>query len=281
MTSRSAPGRWLSKCLLPALLPMFVMLFVQPARAVEVQRVVSPGGIEAWLVRDPSIPITTLEFSFRGGSGLDPADKAGLSSMTAALLDEGAGKLDSLAFHRRAEDLALHLGFAAGNDTFRGSFKALNRNLDESVELLRLALTEPRFDEGPVERVRRQFLAGYRQQIADPGYVASRTWWRAVFPDHSYGLPNDGTPETLEAIEIEDLRRRARRYFAKENPIVGAVGDITPEALGTLLDRAFGGLPDKAASTDLPPATLHAHGKVYVVEQIGRASCREGVCQYV
>jgi zinc protease len=128
-----------------------LLVVAQPAAAVEVEKVVSPGGIEAWLVEDHSNPIVSLELAFRGGSALDPAGQEGLAHLAAGLLDEGAGPLDSQAFQGRLEDLSITLRFKSGVDTFSGSLRTLTENLETAGELLRLALTEPRFDAEPVE----------------------------------------------------------------------------------------------------------------------------------
>ncbi len=78
--------------------------FTSPAAAAaKVQRVVSPGGIEAWFVQDATVPLVAMEFSFAGGSSQDPADKPGVGSFTANMLDEGAADLDTKAFHERLE----------------------------------------------------------------------------------------------------------------------------------------------------------------------------------
>ncbi len=86
------------------------------ARATTVERVISPQGIEVWLVEEHSVPLITVEFVFRGGAALDPAGKEGLAMMTSALLSEGAGDLDSHAFKTKLDDRAIHLGFSSGMD---------------------------------------------------------------------------------------------------------------------------------------------------------------------
>ena len=127
-----------------------------PATAVEVVRVISPGGIEAWLVEEHGIPILSLRAVFRDGAVLDPAGLEGRAYMASGLLDEGAGAYDSLAFQGRLEDLAIHLSFDAGFDSFSVNLKTLSENRDAAFEMLGLAMTEPRFDEEPVERIRSQ-----------------------------------------------------------------------------------------------------------------------------
>src|SRR5215470_7007111 len=117
-----------------------------PAAATKIQRIVTPAGIEAWLVQEPTVPLIALDFAFRGGSSQDPVGKAGVASLTAGLLDEGAGDLDSQAYHRRLEEKGIELSFTASRDNLSGSFKTLTANKAEAFDLLRLSLTAPRFD---------------------------------------------------------------------------------------------------------------------------------------
>jgi hypothetical protein len=122
------------------------------AQATTIQRVVSPGGIEAWLVQDPSVPLIAFDFSFRGGANQDPVDKPGVATMTTALLDEGAGELDSKSFHERVEAKAIQVGFSANRDQTSASLRTLSANQDEAFELLRLALTSAHFDAVDIEQ---------------------------------------------------------------------------------------------------------------------------------
>lgn len=264
-------------CLIQNLISSFVgfivvlggvlMLGLAPAKAVTVQQVTSPDGIVAWLVEDHSIPLTSIEFSFRGGAALDPEGKDGLANLVAGLLDEGAGELDSQTFQGRLSDLSISLRFSAGLDTFRGSFKTLNRHRNEAVDLLRLALTQPRFDEEPVERIRQQVLTSIRRRSNDPDRIASQTLWRAVFADHPYGRPLRGTNSSVSAITVDDIRSFVERRLAKDTLIVGAVGDISAAELATVLDTAFGNLPDAAASPQLQKANTASSGQTFVIEQ--------------
>ena len=104
--------------------------------AAKVERVVSPGGIEAYLLSEPSIPFLSLSLQFRGGAALDPAGKEGLAYMVSGLLDEGAGDLDSQAFRTELEDLAIRLSFDAGRDELSGQLKTLTKHRERAFELL-------------------------------------------------------------------------------------------------------------------------------------------------
>lgn len=238
-----------------------------PAHAISIQRVISEKGIEAWLVEDHSIPLLTMRFAFRGGSALDPKGKEGLANMTSSLLDEGAGDLDSMAFQRRLEDNSISIGFGTGLDTFRGSLRALTENRTMAFDLLRLALTRPRFDPEPVERIRTQILSGLSRAAERPRHIARRTWMRAVFPDHPYRRPADGTPESIARIKTADMRGFVKDRMGRDKLVIAIVGDISAKQLAPLLDSTFGALPAKAKSNHVPEATPVVAGDMFVIKR--------------
>jgi zinc protease len=241
--------------------------FALPARAMDIERVVSPGGIEAWLVRDKMLPVLALEFSFRGGIALDPAGKEGRSLMAMNLLTEGAGDLDSQAFAAQLEDRAVSMDFEATYDSLSGSLKTLNEHRDTAIDLLRLAMTKPRLDAADVERVRAAMIAGVARDNENPDFIARRTWLSTAFPDHPYGRPARGTKESLTGLDEADLRAVIAQRLARDNLVVGAVGDITPEELGRVLDRAFGALPPKSAPNDVAEVKSAGAGRTIVVRR--------------
>lgn len=236
------------------------------ASAMTIEKIVSPSGIEAWLVREKSVPLITLNYAFRGGTSQDDAGKSGAAHFTADLLDEGAGELDSKTFHERLENHAIELGFQVGRDTFHGSLRALNEHRDEAVDLLRLALTKPRFDAEAVERVREQELSVLRRDTTNPNDLASRRWWQTAFPGHPYGRETKGTLETMARVTVDDLRDYVRRVFARNELKVSIVGDVDEKTAGELIDRAFGGLPAKNDLKPVPDATPSGLGRRIVID---------------
>ena len=229
-----------------------------------IQRVVSPGGIEAWLVEDHKVPVIALEWAFEGAGGTDPEGKEGLANMVARTLDEGAGPYDSQAFAARLQDNAIALGFDAGRDAFTGSLRTLSDRRDEAFELTRLALAEPRFDAEAVERMRTAMESSLRRDLADPNYVARRLFYSTAYPGHPYGDEIRGRLETLPAITPDDLRAFVRGQFGRDRLLVTAAGDITPEALGQALDRIFGGLPERASVPPVADAAPQGLGETLV-----------------
>jgi zinc protease len=223
------------------------------AQAFEIHKVTSPGGITAWLVEDHTIPLIAMDFSFAGGSAGDPADRMGLAHFLSGMLDEGAGDLDSAAFQRRIE--------------FSGSLQTLSENRAAAFDLLRLALTGPRFDAGPLERMRSQFILGIQNDAEDPEEIASQAWMHTVFGTHPYGRASDGDVAGIKAVTADDLRALTRRLFARDGLLVAVVGDIDAATLAGELDRVFGGLPEKSAMPEVAPATPIMGPIVQIIER--------------
>ena len=242
MTGMRVPSRVIG---LMAAIGAASIMFAASAGATTIERVVSPGGIEAWLVHERAVPMIAVEFAFVGGAVQDPPGKGGTATLTASLLDAGAGELDSTAFSDRLERKAIQMGFSAQRDTIRGTVRTLTENRDDAFALLRLAITAPRFDAKDVEISRAQILSQLRRETTSPTDIASRRWWETAFEGHPYGRPVNGTPETVSSISIADLKSYANRVLARQNLKIAVVGDIDVETLKVLLDRTFGALPEK------------------------------------
>ena len=233
-----------------------------PHSAVNVDVVTSPRGLKFWLVPSRAVPLVSLEFAMRGGSAQDPAEMAGLGALMSGLLDEGAGDLDSQAFHRALDEIAVEMSFHCDRDHWSGRMRTLTKNLDRAAELLRLAINAPRFDQEPFERVREHMNARLRHDANDPATLASRNWKANSFPDHPYGQPADGTLETLARIERGDLVKAAKRGIARDQLLIAVVGAIEEKHAAALVDRAFADLPAKGDLKPVPAAAFAGLGAI-------------------
>ncbi|BBU60772.1 peptidase M16 [Methylosinus sp. C49] len=236
------------------------------SRAETIQRVVTPGGIEAWLVESYAVPLVALEFAMRGGASQDPAGKAGLATLLAGLLDEGAGPYDARAFHLAIEDLAIRLGFGCDRDAISGHMQTLSRNKDEAFELLRVALCEPRLEQQAIDRVRGQIAAGLKRDANDPDALVARAFREAAFPDHPYGRPVRGDLESLENLTRDDLDALRIRLLTRSDLKIAVVGAIDAATLAAKLDAIFGALPAQSLLTPVPEIDIHALGERRIID---------------
>lgn len=234
--------------------------------AMNIQRVISPGGIEAWLVEEHQIPLIALQLGFRGGASGEPLGREGAASMLAALLDEGAGDLDAKAFQEALADKAIQLSFSSDRDNFFASAGTLSANRDQAFALLSKALTKPRFDDAPVARVRAQLLARLQRESTDPGTIAAKKWFETAFPRHVYGRSTHGTAQSIAAISVADLKALSARIIAQDRLYVAVVGDIDAKTLARMLDDTLGGLPKSSAADDIADITPAAGKKPIVIK---------------
>ncbi len=264
--SRALPLRGLALRALAALL-VAVLVLPSTARAVDIKAVTTPAGIKAWLVQDKSAPALSLAFSFAGGTASDPAGQLGITSLMATLLTDGAGTLTSQAFRQRQEDAAASVSFSASLDRLGGSLRVLSANREEGFELLRMALTQPRFDGDMIEQRRAQTIASINQATQRPNSVAARTLMETEFAGHPYANDPDGTSDDLKKLTQQELKQRAASLLIRNGMILAAVGDIDEADLARLLDRTFGSLPVGTPPALPPEWKPPAKARTVVVER--------------
>jgi zinc protease len=236
------------------------------ALALDIQSVKTDSGIELWLVEDHVNPIVSVAFGFKGGSGYDPIGKEGLAELTSGMLDEGAGDVDSEHFQKRLTDRGIEIGFSADLDDFTGRMRFLRDDRTEAAQLLGLALSQPRFDAEPIERMRNGQLIDIAQGEGDPNTIAGRQMIAMVLGDHPYSRPSNGTKESVSSITPEDLKQFVHQRFVRDRLLISIVGDVSPAEAKEFVDQAFGGLPQDAELTAVSPIAPSKAGRTRVVD---------------
>lgn len=236
-----------------------------PDKILNVQKIETPGGIEAWVVEDKTVPVISMNFSFDGGLAYDPEDKPGVGRLVSILLDEGAGEMDSEKFQAQLSDNSIQMGFTAGRDAFYGRLKTLRSRRTLAFDLLRMALNSPRFDDDSIDRMRNANISQIKDDIGDPSWLVARTFNGMVFEGHQYALPGLGTLTSMPEITRDDLLEFTRSQFARNVLKVTVAGDISKEEAAKLIDSVFGTLPEKAEETDVGETTLKYEGKTILL----------------
>lgn len=233
------------------------------AQDIDVATVPLADGAEAWLVNSPDVPLVTVKMGFRDAGGTsDEAGGEGRARMVAALLNEGAGELDALAFNQALEDHAIHMSFSADDDMLTVSMDTLSEHADKAFELLGLALTKPRFDDDAIARIKAQMHTALRQMEEQPRYLAAKALSQAVFAGHPYANPTEGTHAGIDALTKADLQAYLAHYVTKGNVVMSVVGDIDTAGLQRLVDTHFAGLPvEFAPQKTIPPLEVKAVGQ--------------------
>ncbi|TMQ69141.1 MAG: insulinase family protein [Candidatus Eisenbacteria bacterium] len=249
---------------------------VGPAPALVAPPVIKrqlPNGLVVWIVRRPSLPLASFVLQIRGGSSLDA--KAGIASMTAALLDDGTRRLSAREFVNAVEALGATLGASASEEQTVVSLNALTRHLDDALVLMGEMVTTPAFREEEIERERAARLQALKQQKDQPVIVATNVFQRVVYGmEHPYGRPVSGTIASVQSVTHDDLVHFYDQVYRPNNAVLIAVGDVSEQDLMPRLERVFGGWktqPVPAAASAAPPRPAPRPLGVYLVDKPGAA----------
>lgn len=233
--------------------------FVMPSSATPaIEPITTKGGLKAWLLRSDTLPMLSVDVSFRAGAAFEPKGKEGLAQFTASLLDEGAGPYDATAFKTELEAVGARFGASADGLEISVNLTTLSDQKERAFELMGLALREPRFEAEAVERIRSQLLANIKHMEEDPASMASRMLRPALFGNSPWANDGDGSTATLKALTVRDIQGWHLANLTRENMQITVVGNITAAELAPLLDDALLGLPKGAGrrGAELPAAIV-------------------------
>jgi len=226
--------------------------------ALPIQHWTQPSGAKVWLIESNVLPMLDVQIDFDNGERRDPADKAGLASVTAAMTAKGlqarGGQpaLDENQLSEAWADLGAAFGGSASSDRMSFTLRSLTdpQLLPKAVQLGARQLAEPSFPENVWLRERDRMSAAIREANTRPATVANKEYQRVVYSGHPYGY--DTTEESLARITVADMRAIHARLLpcrAKVS-VVGAVNRAQADQIVTqLLSR----LPTGTACTELPP----------------------------
>ena len=242
-----------------AVLILFVAMLT-PVAAAGVKSLNAVKGAQVWFAEDHTVPMIALVASFPAGSAYDPSTKAGTASLAAALMDEGAGNLDSQAFQNALADHAIQLSAQADRDCMTITLYALSSDAKEAFRLLALALSRPRFDAGSVTRVRLQMLSSIDEESADPAAVAGKSFFSFYFGSHAYGHPVEGDTRPLASISAVELKSFAHSHWVRGGLKIALAGDLSASSATGLLRSTFGPLPADEPALPAAPLRVGAPG---------------------
>jgi zinc protease len=250
----------------------------QGVGASRIQRIVTPKGLEAWLIEEHAVPLVAMTFSFEGGAAQDPDGQAGAAYIMASLLDEGAGDLNAQAYQEQLEEYAVELSVSAGRDRIEGTLKTLTRHQADAYRLLKMALTEPRFDADALARVKAQAGSALRRAQNDPGHRSGEAWSARAFKGHAYANPVRGTLAGLETLDRETVAGMAQRLLVRSTLRISIVGAIDAAAAAVMVDEVFGGLPPGGTLTAVPATILAGLGETEIIDlDIPQSTIRFGM----
>jgi len=225
---------------------VFMLCSTVAAAAPEIQHWLSGNGVRIYFVETRQLPIVDLQLVFDAGSVRDPAGKRGLSLITSSLLNQAAGGLTADEISFEFERLGAEFSTSSAYDSVTVSLRSLSdpEKLKPALATLQKVLSVPEFRGEDLQRQRRRLLVSIQKKQQSPGTVAREAFQRAIYRQHPYAFPNEGTPETLAEIEREDVADFHARYYTAANAIISIVGDLDRSEAEKLAGQIAHTLPD-------------------------------------
>ena len=237
--------------------------------ALNIQHWVLENGARVYFVENHSIPMLDVNLDFDAGSRRDPADKAGLASLTNGMLARGIAQvkladgstepaLSEADISDAIADVAAQRSGGVSADRSSMSVRTLSSaaERDQSIRLLARLLAHPSFPQDLFERDKARTIASIRESLTRPESIASKTFWRLNYGRHPYGA--EATVESVQATTRDDLSRFHREHYVANRAVVAMIGDITRAQADAIARELTRRLPQGAALPEMPPVAIAA-----------------------
>jgi zinc protease len=228
------------------------------------QASVTPNGvtIESWhtdngarvlFVQAPQLPMVDVRIVFDAGSARDN-DMPGLASLTNSMLNQGAGEWDTNSLAERFDSIGAQFNSSTARDMAVLQLRSLTEApiMAKAVDTMAAIVTQPRFDQAELERLRKQVLLSLKNQLQSPGQIADKAFYRALYHKHPYASPTLGDADSVTRISREDLRAFYNQYYVGRNAVVAIVGALDKNEAHSLAEQLIGKLPKGKAAPVLP-----------------------------
>jgi zinc protease len=233
---------------------MLLSLPLTAQAALVIQNWQTAQGARVYFVESHELPMLDISVGFPAGSARDPAGKAGLAQLTHGLLDQGAGGLSDTEIAHRLADVGAELGGVFDRDRAGVSLRTLSSSAEKeaALDLLARVLQQPEFPQAVIKREKQRLISGIREAEADPGTVADKAFYRALYGTHPYAHDESGEPAAIDTITRADLQAFYRTHYSAPNAVIALMGDISRTEAEAIAARLAAGLSMAARVADLP-----------------------------
>jgi zinc protease len=198
-----------------------------------------PNGLQVVAVAHHEQPVVSLRLIVRAGGAQDPADKSGVATLVAALLDQGTTTKTAAQIASAIDSIGGLVGTGAGSDLSFINSVVMKDSFNFGLDMVSDLAQHPAFAPEELERQREQILSGLQVGYEDPDYIAGMVFDRLVYGFHPYGRPDSGTPQSISSITRDDLVAFHKAWFGANNAILAIVGDVSHEEAFAGAERAF------------------------------------------
>lgn len=222
----------------------------------QIQHWVAPTGAKVYFVESRGLPILDVNIDFVAGGARSPADKSGVASLTASLLEAGAAELNEEQIAARLVDLGARLSSGSDHDKASVALRTLSSPEEKTgaLALMRAVLSGPTFPEDVLAREKTRSIEALKDAETRPDSIAAKRFAAALYGDHPYG--RSATPESVAKIERADLVQFHRTHYVAGNAVVSLLGDISRQEAEAIAVQLTEALPAGAPLAPLPAVAL-------------------------
>jgi zinc protease len=221
-------------------------------------------GVPVYFVETRQLPMLDLQVVFDAGSVRDPADKRGVSQLSNSLLSQAADGLSADQISFEFERLGAEFGARSGFDSAAVSLRSLSdeSKLTPALDTLQKVITSPDFIQSDLERHKNRVLVGLQRKQQSPGTLASEAFEAAIYQQHPYAFPNEGSAESLATINSSDLVNFHNEYYTASNAMITLVGDIDRSRAEAIAEAVTQGLPQGTRPSPPPDVQMSGTGEL-------------------
>lgn len=249
------------------LIVISLFVAVDAYAGLDIQRWTTPEGARVYFVENHNLPMLDVSVGFAAGSAYDTADKSGLAGMTQGLMNMGAGEWNEQQVAQRLADVGAQMGGYFEQDRAGFTLRTLSsaKERDQAVSALAAVLAKPTFPDKVVEREKARAIASLKEAATKPEYLGERAFMASIYPSQPYGLPGDGTPDTIAKLTRADLVAFHDSHYRAADMAIAIMGDIDRAGADKLARELAAGLPQGAAPPQPPKVAELTAGKELVI----------------
>lgn len=247
----------LHRMLLRVALGAVALLLALPAAAMApIEHWQTANGARVYFVPAPELPMVDVQVVFNAGSARD-GRQPGLAQLTHVLLDKGADGMSADRIAQRLEGIGARLSGDSLRDMALLRLRSLSdpKYLQPAVEVFARILAKPDFNAADLERERARMLVALQHAQQQPGPVADKAFYAALYGEHPYAIPPEGTPDSLKALDRAAVRAFHARHYVARNAVVAIVGAVDRATAERLAEAVTGALPAGEPAPALPAVT--------------------------
>ncbi|MEN9424488.1 MAG: hypothetical protein RL122_1871 [Pseudomonadota bacterium] len=237
------------------LAPLLLWVVFAPCvhAAPKIENWTTSNGLRVYYVHAPDLPMLDLRLAFDAGSARD-SNKPGLAALTNSMLDKGAAGLSEDQLAEQFESIGAGFGAGTSMDLASVSLRTITlpKEQQAALETWLKVLSKPDFPQKDFERVQKLTLVGLQAEKQDPASLGSKAFYKALYGDHPYGQPENGTEESIPALTVADLKAFYQQYYVAKNGLLAIVGAADRQQAEALAEQVAGVLPPGGAAAPIP-----------------------------